>query len=471
MNRQMNTIKNAIMALIVSVSALCACEEPVEIPRELYLNAELSTVGLTAFEVIVDVPEATPFYIARYSAEDFEKHGISAEKLASELRSRVEYGANWNSILKVGPQTISYGALQTNTDYKVIVFGLDGSGEVTIDPVVLDVHTEGVSFTMDLEESTPFTYSMKVTPSRDDIGWYGFSFMGSRSVLEGLTDETVKTYMEYYISNDRNYGATFDELAKVGVGHFDGESYPDLCVLFTLAAVDRDLRVVSGIDRYLFEPDLTGFMTIDEKHTKNLHTLIYAYDHKELGVLFHVTGYDTDGDMGVMAMETFFNGGSKAVYGVDFYSAPDSQVAGLMAALYQYQFNMYRQDPQWIPYFNNCETPQQMLEMVWYNPANFYDSGRVWDRNSVEDVVAYCGSMPDQTVFAVSINKIDKSMNIYPAEYCISRCSFSELGYEFIQPAASSLGAPTAEYRHAVDPSSGKELRFQRLSVGKNIND
>lgn len=456
------------MALILSAVALCSCEEPVEIPQELYLNAQITNLGLTGFDVVVDVPEAVPFYIARYTRSDFEKYGISADKLASELGSRVEYGANWNSILKIGSQTVNYRGLQTDTDYKIIVFGLNGAGEITIDPVVLDTRTDGVSFNMELEESTPFTYSMKVTPSRSDIGWYGFSFMGKRSVLEGLSDEMVKTYMEYYISNDRNYGATFDEIAKLGEAHFDGESYPDLYVLFTLAAVDSDLRIVSGIERYLFEPDLTGFVSIDEKTTKNLHTLIYAYDHKELGVLFHVTGYDTTGDMGVMAMETFFNGGSAAVYGVDFYSAPDTQVADLMASLYQYQFDMYRKDPQWIPYFENCETPQQMLEMVWYNPANFYDSGRVWDRNSVEDIIEYCGSMPDQTVFAVSINKINNAMKIYPAEYCISRCSFSELGYEFEIAAAAQTGKKN--YKPAVDPVSGKQFRFERKTVGKIIN-
>lgn len=465
----MKSLFKIYFAVMVAALAIAACEEPIEIIQEPYLKATVQNVGLTTFEVVVDVPESTPFYIAKYTKDEFNKNGISAKTVAQSLKEKIEVGANWNSVLKVGAQVVEFSKLDVDTDYKVLVFGLNAAGEITLDPVVLDAKTENVTFKMDIVNNGPFEYSMQVTPSRDDIGWYGFSFMGSPSVLRGLSDELVKTYMQYYISNDKEYGDTFDEIAKVGVDTFEGECYPDLSILFTLAAVDKDLKIVSKIDRYLFDPDLKDFVCFDEKSTENLHTMIYAYDHQELGVLLQVTGYDSE-DTGVMANTMSFNGDSKNYFGIDFFTATDKEIADVMSANTQDEFDYYRSLPEYQPYFEQCTTPQEMIELIWYTPANYYDNGRIWDRNDVADIIPYCnGYMPDEVVFALGINKITKDYKIYPAEYCISRCSFSEYGYEFTPaegPAASTASVKQHSTSHTINAATGKEYKAERIGLG-----
>lgn len=411
---------------------ISACEEPIEIPQEMYLRASVSESGLTSIDVTVDVPEATPFYIAKYESENYKKQGVNPESIVQSLQRRVDLGATWGSILKVGSQTVSFPGLMADTDYTIIAFGLNGAGEITTDPVVIDVHTDDIQFEINMTESRPFDFVAEITPSRDDVGWYAFTFIGTQDRFAQMDDELVTTYMSYYMSNEVSLGSTFSEIASMGTDLVSNENYPDLDVMITVAAVDEKLRIVSKVSRMIFSPSLDGFVAIDEKTTKNLHTMIYAYDNRELGVLLHVTGYDKTGSQGVVSNAMSFNGDSKNYFGIDFYTATDAQIGDVMASLSQYQFDQARNDPQYIPYFQQCTSAQQMMELIWYTPQNLYDNGRVWDRNDASSIVEICGGDdPDEVVFVLGINKITSSYKIYPAEYCISRCSFKELGYRF----------------------------------------
>lgn len=427
-------MKSRIMLMLAVLAGLfvSACEEPLEIPQEMFLRASVVDNGLTSIEVKVDVPDATPFYIAKYTKSDYRKYKVTPESMVSDLREKVDLGANWGSLLKVGSQTVPFTGLMTDTDYVIVAFGLNGAGEMTTDPVILDVQTEKVSFDIRMSESRPFDFVAEVIPSREDVGWYSFTFLGTRDRFSEMDDELVATYISYYMSNEVSLGSTFSEIASVGTDLVMNENYPDLDVMVAVAAVDEKLRIVSSITRFIFTPSLDGFVAIDEKRTENLHTMIYTYDNRELGVLLHVTGYDKSGNQGVITNAMSFNGDSKLYFGLDFYSASDSQVANAMASLSQFQFNQARMDPQYIPYFEQCTSPQQMLEMIWYTPQNMYDNGRIWDRNDIASIVDICGGEdPDEIVFVLGINKIRQDYTIYPAEYCISRCSLKELGYEF----------------------------------------
>lgn len=427
-------MKVRVLSIISILACLfvSACEEPIEIPQEMFLRASVSECGLTSVDIKVEVPEATPFYIAKYETETYKKQGVTPESIVQGLQKRVDLGATWGSILKVGSQMVNFPGLMTDTDYTFIVFGLNGAGEVTTDPTVIDVHTEDVSFEISMTESRPFDFVAEITPSRDDVGWYAFTFIGTQERFAQMDDELVTTYMSYYMSNEVSLGSTFSEIASMGTDLISNENYPDLDVMITVAAVDEKLRIVSKVTRMIFSPSLKGFVKIDEKSTKNLHTLIYAYDNRELGVLLHVTGYDKTGTQGVVSNAMSFNGDSMNYFGIDFYTATDSQIGDVMAALSQYQFDQARKDPQYIPYFEQCTSAQQMMELIWYTPQNLYDNGRVWDRNDAASIVEICGGEdPDQVVFVLGINKITSAYKIYPAEYCISRCSFKELGYKF----------------------------------------
>lgn len=468
-------MKNLIyryLAIASAVLCLVSCEEPIVIPQEHYLQAQITNVELTSFDVLIDVPEAQPFYIARYESKDFRKQGVTAESITATLKKMVDYGGNWGTLLKVGSQSVHFGNLSTDTDYTVIAFGLNGNGEITTASVVLETTTEGIDFDIDITQSRPFDFVARVTPSRSDMGWYQFCFIGTEERFSQMDDELIQTYMGYYISNDMQMGYTYDEIAFTGTESFEDESYPDMKVMVCVAALDRSFKIVSSVTRMIFSPSLEGFFSLDEKRTEHLHTLIYAYDHRELGVLLHVTGYDKDGNQGVINNTMSFNGDSMAYFGIDFYSASDEQIADAMAWAQQYQFDYARNDPQYIPYFDQCTSVQQMLELIWYTPQNFYDNGRVWDRNDAADIIKICGGeQPDQLVFALGINKAGNNYQMYPAEYCISRCSFKELGYSFEEqsPALKMAGSPAPGMALrkglSLDAQSGKELQFKRLIV------
>ena len=170
-------MKFRILSALASVACLflSACEKPIEIPQEMFLRASVSEIGLTSANVKVEVPEATPFYIAKYDSETYKKQGITPESIVESLQRRVDLGATWSSILKVGSQTVSFPGLMADTDYTILVFGLNGAGEMTTDPVVLDIHTDDIRFDISMTESRPFDFVAEVTPSRDDVGWYAFT--------------------------------------------------------------------------------------------------------------------------------------------------------------------------------------------------------------------------------------------------------------------------------------------------------
>lgn len=474
------------VALLVMPLAFAACEQPIEIPVEPVVpsvKAQLESVAVTGASIRIEASEATTFFVENYETSLFLREGLSADKLAQQMKQKVDLGLNWSNLLKAGSQTLEFSGLKTGTSYTAIVFGINGLGEITTEPQVLEYSTPAVKFDFTMLDSNPFDFTVQVTPNRDDIGWYTFTFIGPRDYMLAMDDELVATYMGYYISNFRANGATYEELIVEGEGVSIAECYPDLDFMVTIAAVDRDFRICSGITRAVYTPDLEGFSQFDVKETKNLQTLIYAYDNNEMGVLLRVKGYDGV-DQGVIANAMSFNGDSQFYFDLDFYSASDQEVADAMAGWYQDQFDQALADPYYQPYFQQCVSAQQMMEMIWYTPQNYYDNGRIWDRNDARDIIDICGGeQPDQIAFALGINKITDDLKIYPAEYCISRCSFAEHGIHFdvddVELDGWSVKTASADGRVPMSPAavaakavtldavSGMEPQYKRYTVKK----
>lgn len=445
---------SAFAALLAAALTVFSCEEPIVIPGTETvdaLTAEVTNVGLTSFDVVVKAPEASPYVIECYKEAEFE--GITMESIAKRINERTAMGVAWSSFLKAGSQTITFPSLYTDSSYKIILFGMNAAGETTSEPIILSATTGSFSAKVTLEESTPFTFSVNVNPSRDDIGWFGVAFTGSKSRLETIDEDMLLTYIRLDIGQSYSYGASYEEITKVGAGSVNGECNPDDAILFAVVALDRDFKVVSGISRLIFEPSQEGFRVFDEKRTEHLHSLIYAYDHKEIGVLLELTGYDSR-HPGYPTNTISFNGDSKNFYGVDFYRASDKECGDALAAYIQYLFKLYVTNPENTSYFQNCIIPEDFMDVIWYDTKNQYETSgmrKIWERIPVAQVTAEKGT-PDEMAFAIAINGISSDFKIYAQEVCVSRCSFAAEGYSF--DLTDTNAAATKAGGHSMRPRS-----------------
>lgn len=426
-------MRSRVIILLSALLLAFSCEKPVELLQkpepEVSLEGKIVNVGLTSFDVEITAPEASPYYIACFKADEIK--GISVSGIVEDIKRKTDLGATWASFLKVGNQTITFPSLYSGTKYRVVLFGMNASGEMTSEPMILTTTTQPFGATAVLDSSTPFSYTVEVTPERDDIGWFGVAFTGSASRLDEIDDELLLTYIRYYLGEDSASGATYEEIAKFGHGFYSGECYPDDHLLFTVVAIDKNLRVVSGVTKLRFEPSQEGLQIFDEKRTEHIHSFIYAYDHKEIGVMIDFTGYDASYP-GFPNNTISFNGDSRKFYGIDMFKATDPECAKALAAEQQFQLQTAMSNPEYSSYFEACNTPEDCLGMIAYTTQNFYDNGRIWHRLNPEEVMTSLGGEAiDEVAFPVTINRIDKNLNVYPYEYCVSRVSFSELGYTF----------------------------------------
>ncbi|MCQ2148663.1 MAG: hypothetical protein MJZ16_14290 [Bacteroidales bacterium] len=450
-------MRSRIIIAIAALLVIFSCEKPIEpIQRteEVSLSGKIVNVGLTSFDVQITAPEASPYYIACYKAEDFK--GVSVSGIIDDIRRKTDLGAAWASFLKVGNQTITFPSLYSNTKYRVVLFGMNASGETTSEPMILTTTTQSFGASASLESSTPFSFTIEVDPDRDDIGWFGVAFTGSASRLDTIDDELLLTYIRYYIGEDSASGATYEEIAKFGHGFYSGECNPDDNLLFTVVAIDKNLRVVSGLTKLRFDPSQEGLQIFDEKRTSHIHSFIYAYDHKELGVMIDFTGYDV-AYPGFPNNTISFNGDSKSYYGIDMYKSTDLECATALASELQAQLEAAMANPAYSSYFAQCQTPEDCLGLVAYTTQNFYDNGKIWYRLSPEEVMSSLdGNSIDEVAFPISINRIDGNLHVYPYEYCVSRVRFSELDYSFET-------SPTKASVKVLEKQNTSKVRLVRL--------
>lgn len=430
-------MKKAYMFLLAAL-ATAACNESILIPEEenpapeeVTIEAEVTSIGLDRMTVSVEVPGNATYYIARYTDEDFKS--VKVDDIVKDLNSRVDAGAAWSSFLKVGSHSFSFNDLVVDTDYKILIFGLRADGTVSTDPLVLDARTENMDFEMSVIENKPFSYSIGITPSRNDVGWFAFTFIGNS---EKVADDYLIVLMSYVAGQLQAQGALYEDLVQFGTGTYSAECQPDDKLFCAVVAVDEKFRIISSAaTRLPFIPGNEGLLICGDSTTETLHTLIYAYEHKEVGVMMRVLKYDS-GNPVFLENIIDFNGLAKQQIGVDINSVTDKEAADALGAYMHYQLVVASNDPRYTPYFEACNTPDEVMALMWYSSDNYYDEGSMWTPFDPAGIAASIGGPIENMNFLVATFKADYNINITTVDHSCSRANFKELGYTFDSASA-----------------------------------
>lgn len=173
-------------------------------PRDEQLTYVATLVPKTTFEKIGGAEAYFEYIVSFYKAEA-ANYGMTLEEFLVESEALV-----------TGVQTLDIRDLYMDTDYVIVIFGLDTQCNPLTRVVVEEFRTKApemfdVEFAIDYE-ITGNRVKMSVTPSRDDVFYYYDIMPKSKLESSGMTlEEMLQKMIATYLDNGTSTGLTIAE--------------------------------------------------------------------------------------------------------------------------------------------------------------------------------------------------------------------------------------------------------------------